>query len=130
MPIYAYECGACGAAHDFLQKMSEGPKRKCPSCGERRLKKQVTAAAFHLKGTGWYATDFRDQDKKKTREETKEEGRSEGKAESTGKSESGSSGGSGDSGAGSGKGDKGAKGGGKSPGAPGAGGRGASTPAD
>ena len=120
MPIYAYECGACGATHDFLQKMSEGPKRKCPSCGERRLKKQVTAAAFHLKGTGWYVTDFRDKDKKKP----KEESRTEGKAESAGKGETKSSG---DSGAGS---DTGAKGGGKPSTASGAGGRGASTPAD
>ena len=124
MPIYAYECGACGAAHDFLQKMSEGPKRKCPSCGELRLRKQVTAAAFHLKGTGWYATDFRDNDRKKAR---KEEDRAEGKAESAGKGESGSSGDSGDSGA---KGDTGAKSGGKSTAASDGGGRGASTPAD
>ena len=120
MPIYAYECGACGATHDFLQKMSEGPKRKCPSCGERRLRKQVTAAAFHLKGSGWYVTDFRDNDKKKTQEES----RAEGKTEPAGKGESKSSG---DSGARS---DTGGKSGGKSPPASGAGGRGASTPAD
>ena len=69
MPIYAYECGACGATHDILQKMGEGRKRKCPSCGELRLRKLVTAAAFHLKGTGWYVTDFRDKDKKKEPEE-------------------------------------------------------------
>lgn len=60
MPIYEYECGACGDSHEFIQKFSEGPKRKCPSCGKLRLKKKVSAAAFHLKGTGWYVTDFRD----------------------------------------------------------------------
>lgn len=127
MPIYAYECGACGAAHDFLQKMSEGPKRKCPSCGALRLRKQVTAAAFHLKGTGWYATDFRDNDKKKA---GKDEGRADGKAESAGKGESGSPGGSGGSGDSGTKSDTGGKGGGKSATAPDTGGRGASTPAD
>ena len=93
MPIYAYECGACGATHDFLQKMGEGRKRKCPSCGALRLRKLVTAAAFHLKGTGWYVTDFRDKDKKKGPEEGAEK-KSEGesKTESAGKKDSSSSG--------------------------------------
>lgn len=61
MPIYEYECAACGARHEFIQKFSDGPKRKCPSCGKLRLKKQISAAAFHLKGDGWYVTDFRDK---------------------------------------------------------------------
>ena len=65
MPIYEYECNACGSRHEFLQKFSEGPKRKCPACGALRLRKLVSAAAFHLKGDGWYVTDFRDKDKKK-----------------------------------------------------------------
>ncbi len=65
MPIYEYECGACGDRHEFIQKFSDGPKRKCPACGARRLKRLVSAAAFHLKGDGWYVTDFRDKDKKK-----------------------------------------------------------------
>jgi putative FmdB family regulatory protein len=65
MPIYEYECGACGETHEFIQKFSEGPKRKCPSCGKQRLRKLMSAAAFHLKGTGWYVTDFRDGGKKK-----------------------------------------------------------------
>ena len=72
MPIYAYECNACGTEHEFLQKFSEGPKRKCPSCGALRLRKQVTAAAFHLKGSGWYVTDFRDNDKKKKKDDSKD----------------------------------------------------------
>ena len=94
MPIYAYECGACGATHDFLQKMSEGRKRKCPSCGALRLRKLVTAAAFHLKGTGWYVTDFRDKDKKKEKEAEpdKKKPAEESKTESAGKSDSSSSG--------------------------------------
>ena len=65
MPIYEYECAACGALHEFIQKFSDGPKRKCPSCGKLRLKKQISAAAFHLKGDGWYVTDFRDKGKGK-----------------------------------------------------------------
>ena len=92
MPIYAYECGACGATHDILQKMSEGRKRKCPSCGELRLRKMVTAAAFHLKGTGWYVTDFRDKDKKKEPEagaESKKQG-GESTTEAAGKKDSSS----------------------------------------
>ena len=63
MPIYEYECGACGELHEFIQKFSDGLKRKCPSCGKLRLKKLISAAAFHLKGDGWYVTDFRDKGK-------------------------------------------------------------------
>jgi len=59
MPIYAYRCEACGFAKDALQKMSDAPLTECPSCGKSTFKKQVTAAGFQLKGTGWYATDFR-----------------------------------------------------------------------
>ena len=59
MPIYAYRCAACGFAKDALQKMSDAPLSVCPSCGKPEFKKQVTAAGFQLKGTGWYATDFR-----------------------------------------------------------------------
>ena len=65
MPIYEYECGGCGERHEFIQKFSDGPKRKCPSCGKLRLKKLISAAAFHLKGDGWYVTDFRDKGKGK-----------------------------------------------------------------
>ena len=65
MPIYEYECGACGDRHEIIQKFSDAPKRKCPACGAPELKRLVTAAAFHLKGDGWYVTDFRDKDKKK-----------------------------------------------------------------
>ncbi|HEX7644301.1 MAG TPA: FmdB family zinc ribbon protein [Burkholderiaceae bacterium] len=59
MPIYAYRCEACGFAKDVLQKISDAPLTECPSCGKAAFKKQVTAAGFQLKGTGWYVTDFR-----------------------------------------------------------------------
>ena len=59
MPIYAYRCDACGFAKDALQKMSDAPLTECPSCGKPEFKKQVTAAGFQLKGSGWYVTDFR-----------------------------------------------------------------------
>ena len=59
MPIYAYKCDSCGFAKDVLQKISDAPLSQCPSCGEPSFKKQVTAAGFQLKGSGWYATDFK-----------------------------------------------------------------------
>jgi putative FmdB family regulatory protein len=59
MPIYAYRCEECGFAKDVLQKISDAPLSDCPSCGKASFKKQVTAAGFQLKGSGWYVTDFR-----------------------------------------------------------------------
>lgn len=59
MPIYAYRCEACGFAKDVLQKMSDDTLTICPSCGQDAYRKQVTAAGFQLKGSGWYVTDFR-----------------------------------------------------------------------
>ncbi|HEY4083205.1 MAG TPA: FmdB family zinc ribbon protein [Burkholderiaceae bacterium] len=59
MPIYAYRCGACGHAKDVLQKLSDAPLTQCPACGAESFSKQVTAAGFQLKGSGWYATDFK-----------------------------------------------------------------------
>jgi putative FmdB family regulatory protein len=59
MPIYAYRCDDCGFAKDVLQKMSDPVLTDCPHCGKATFKKQLTAAGFQLKGTGWYATDFR-----------------------------------------------------------------------
>lgn len=59
MPIYEYRCGACGFQKEFLQRLNEKPLTVCPECGKRALNKMVTAAGFQLKGTGWYATDFR-----------------------------------------------------------------------
>lgn len=59
MPIYAYKCESCGFAKDVLQKMSDAPLDSCPSCSQPTFKKQLTAAGFQLKGSGWYATDFK-----------------------------------------------------------------------
>jgi len=59
VPIYAYKCSACGHAKDVLQKMSDAPLTTCPECGQSTFSKQVTAAGFQLKGSGWYVTDFR-----------------------------------------------------------------------
>ncbi|MGF6183966.1 putative FmdB family regulatory protein [Massilia sp. UYP32] len=59
MPIYAYRCEECGFTKDVLQKISDPVLTVCPSCAKPSFKKQVTAAGFQLKGTGWYVTDFR-----------------------------------------------------------------------
>jgi putative FmdB family regulatory protein len=59
MPIYAYRCESCGHTLDALQKVSDAPLRDCPACGAAALHKQLTAAGFQLKGSGWYATDFK-----------------------------------------------------------------------
>ena len=59
MPIYAYKCDACGHAKDVLQKMSDDPLTDCPVCAAPHFNKQLTAPGFQLKGTGWYATDFK-----------------------------------------------------------------------
>ena len=59
MPIYAYKCTSCGHTKDALQKVSDAPLTVCPACGEAHFQKQLTAAGFQLKGSGWYVTDFR-----------------------------------------------------------------------
>ncbi len=59
MPIYAYRCSACGHGKDVLQKLSDAPLTACPACGAEAFSKQLTAAGFQLKGSGWYATDFK-----------------------------------------------------------------------
>ena len=59
MPIYAYRCASCGHAKDVLQKMSDPVLTDCPACGAASFVKQVTAAGFQLKGSGWYVTDFK-----------------------------------------------------------------------
>ena len=61
MPIYEYRCGACGFQKEFLQRISDALLTDCPQCGKPALNKMVTAAGFQLKGSGWYATDFKDQ---------------------------------------------------------------------
>ena len=64
MPIYEYQCQACGDEHEALQKMSAEPLVTCPACNEPELKKKISAAGFRLKGKGWYETDFKNSNKK------------------------------------------------------------------
>ena len=61
MTIYEYLCKKCNKKHEILQKMSEPARTQCPDCGQETLQKQVSAAGFQLKGTGWYVTDFKDK---------------------------------------------------------------------
>lgn len=71
MPIYEYRCAACGFQKEYLQKMSAAPLTDCPECGKASLRKMVTAAGFHLKGSGWYATDFKYGPRPKSKPEDK-----------------------------------------------------------
>ena len=71
MPIYAYRCAACGHAKDVLQKLSDPVLTTCPACGAEAFGKQVTAAGFQLKGSGWYVTDFRDGNKAASKKDDK-----------------------------------------------------------
>ena len=64
MPIYEYVCRACGEGLERLQRLSDAPLTDCPACGEAQLIKKVSAAAFRLKGGGWYETDFKSGDKR------------------------------------------------------------------
>src|SRR6266704_2920314 len=77
MPIYEYRCSSCGFQKEYLQKVTDPVKTVCPECGKKTFSKMLTAAGFHLKGSGWYATDFRNP-----KPEAKTEGKSEGKSES------------------------------------------------
>jgi putative FmdB family regulatory protein len=64
MPIYEYQCSSCGELLEALQKVSDAPLVDCPACGKATLRKKVSAAAFRLKGSGWYETDFKSGSKK------------------------------------------------------------------
>jgi putative FmdB family regulatory protein len=79
MPIYEYRCSECGQDHEVLQKVSESPLTECPACGKAALQKQLSAAGFQLKGSGWYATDFKGSGKKPV--EKKADAKTEAKAE-------------------------------------------------
>jgi putative FmdB family regulatory protein len=91
MPFYEYECQACKYYTEVMQKISDAPLSKCPSCGKRTLKKLVSAPVFRLKGAGWYETDFKSDkeskrnllgsEKDEPKAESKPEGKSEGKTE-------------------------------------------------
>ena len=73
MPIYEFQCQACGTVIEVLQKVSDPHITDCEACGKAEMKKKVTAAAFRLSGAGWYETDFKEGDKKKNLTETKSE---------------------------------------------------------
>jgi putative FmdB family regulatory protein len=64
MPIYEYRCSSCGHEKEVLQKMSDAPLAECPACGKSSFRKLISAAGFQLKGSGWYATDFKGGSKK------------------------------------------------------------------
>lgn len=73
MPIYEYKCGACGHQFESIQKMTDQPLTDCPVCHQNHLQKLVSAAGFQLKGTGWYATDFKNKGKPETKTTEKTE---------------------------------------------------------
>jgi putative FmdB family regulatory protein len=95
MPFYEYQCRACGAQAEVLQKITDAPLKKCPECGQNKLAKLVSAPVFRLKGGGWYETDFKsDKDRKRNlvdaeKGEAKPEAKAEGKSDDkpAGKSE-------------------------------------------
>lgn len=78
MPIYEYRCAECGQEQEVLQKVSEPPLTVCPACGKPALQKQLSAAGFQLKGSGWYATDFKGTAKKPAE---KKQGKADAKSE-------------------------------------------------
>ena len=85
MPIYEYRCSSCGFQKEYLQKVTDPVKTVCPECGKKTFSKMLTAAGFHLKGSGWYATDFRNSKpaaKTESKAESKGETKSEAKSES------------------------------------------------
>ena len=90
MPIYEYRCLECGFQDEYLQKLSEPQLTVCPTCGKESFRKLVSAAGFQLKGSGWYATDFRNSGSKpgKSGGAAKPEGKPEGKGESSGDAKS------------------------------------------
>jgi len=86
MPIYEYRCADCGFQEEYLQKVSEPPLTVCPSCGKPKFVKMISAAGFQLKGSGWYATDFKGgarpaKDKAEPKPEVKSDAKAEIKSE-------------------------------------------------
>ncbi len=88
MPIYEYRCGACGFQKESLQRLNDAPLTDCPECGKATFNKMVTAAGFQLKGSGWYATDFKNGQAKKAADkpdanaESKADAKADSKADS------------------------------------------------
>ncbi len=93
MPIYEYRCNECGHELETLQKISDPPLVECPACHRPALQKLVSAAAFHLKGTGWYVTDFKDKGKKPAGKAENQAGSGDAAAKPAAGSASGGSGG-------------------------------------
>ena len=92
MPFYEYQCTKCGHEEEVLQKISDKPLTKCPECGKSTMKKMVSAAAFRLKGSGWYETDFKSGNKKNVAADEKAKSSSQdNKKAATGKKSSGDS---------------------------------------
>ena len=93
MPFYEYECPNCGYRDEVLQKITDKPLKKCPSCGKNSLRKLMSAPLFRLKGSGWYETDFKSDkenkrnlhgaEKEESKPETKTDTKTETKAEAT-----------------------------------------------
>ena len=92
MPIYEYACASCDHHLEALQKISEDPLVFCPECGGESLRKMVSAAAFVLKGSGWYETDFKNSGKEKPKDAKAGDGQSASKTASDTKSGEGASG--------------------------------------
>ena len=84
MPIYEYVCRVCDHELEIIQSIKESPLTECPSCSEKTLRKKLSVAAFHLKGTGWYETDFKNKaDKKKDKSDQPTADASSEKSESS-----------------------------------------------
>jgi putative FmdB family regulatory protein len=90
MPIYEYRCAECGFEEEYLQKISEPPLTVCPKCGKPSFQKKLTAAGFQLKGSGWYATDFRGGSKPEAKADAKPEGKADANTEAKSESETAS----------------------------------------
>jgi putative FmdB family regulatory protein len=90
MPIYEYRCDACGHQEEFLQKVSEPPLTECPVCNKKTFNKLLSAAGFQLKGSGWYATDFKNKGKGAKPSEKNAEAKTESKTESKPEAKTGS----------------------------------------
>jgi putative FmdB family regulatory protein len=84
VPIYEYECDSCGEEHELIQNITAKPIRKCPACGRLKLRRKISRSAFHLKGQGWYVTDYAKNGEKK---DDKGEDNGESKSESGVKTE-------------------------------------------
>ena len=83
MPIYEYRCSDCGLQKEFLQRIADAPIAACPTCGSGSFSKMLSAAGFHLKGSGWYATDFKGGNKGGTKESITETKTAESPAPAT-----------------------------------------------